>query len=259
MRLAFRVSYIGTHFCGLQMQPGLRTVESEFLNACMELNLFSDRKTARFAFSGRTDRGVHARGQVCAFTTEHPKRAISALNKKLPRDCWCTGWTEVDDTFHPRSDALTRTYRYYFYDITLDAEKMKEGARLFEGTHDFTRFSKPEENTPKKTILSSDVFKEDDFLVLEITGHSFLWNMVRCISYALLEVGSHRMTSENISTILNSTDGPRLPAAPPEGLVLWDAGYNIGFTPMAVYEKDSKYLFQIRKKYACLKKVTEIL
>ena len=92
MRLAFRVAYFGTDFYGSQVQPGLRTVEGDMAQACIRLGLFDDWRDAKLAFSGRTDRGVHARGQVCAFTTTQPDRAVAKLNAVLPNDCWCRGW-----------------------------------------------------------------------------------------------------------------------------------------------------------------------
>jgi tRNA pseudouridine38-40 synthase len=92
MRLAFRVSYLGNRFFGSQMQIGCRTVEGEFVAACQHLGVFSDWREAGFLFSGRTDRGVHALGQVVAFTTDVPDRAIMILNLTLPPDCWCTGY-----------------------------------------------------------------------------------------------------------------------------------------------------------------------
>ena len=78
------------------------------------LKLFSDWRAAGFLSAGRTDRGVHARGQVIAFSTEFPDRAIKALNIQLPPDIWCTAYSEVLPAFHPRYDARSRTYRYYF-------------------------------------------------------------------------------------------------------------------------------------------------
>ena len=69
MRVAVRFGYLGDHFAGSQLQPAGRTVEGEFIDACVRLGLFSDRRDARVAFAGRTDRGVHARGQVAALST----------------------------------------------------------------------------------------------------------------------------------------------------------------------------------------------
>src|SRR5512136_2302696 len=91
MRLALRLSYLGDRFFGSQQQAEERTIEGEVITACRRLDLFSDWREARFAFAGRTDRGVHARGQVCAFDTQVPDRAREALSLQLPRDIWCTG------------------------------------------------------------------------------------------------------------------------------------------------------------------------
>jgi tRNA pseudouridine38-40 synthase len=74
MRLAFRLSYLGSRFYGSQMQATERTVEGEFVAACQRISLFSDWREAGFQFAGRTDRGVHACGQVAVFTTDEPAR-----------------------------------------------------------------------------------------------------------------------------------------------------------------------------------------
>ena len=85
VRLAFRVSYLGSGFYGSQMQVDRRTVEGEFVAACVRLSLFDDWRKAGFLFAGRTDRGVHACGQVAAFSTTEPERAVHAINTQLPR------------------------------------------------------------------------------------------------------------------------------------------------------------------------------
>ena len=120
VKLAFRVAYRGDNFTGSQMQPGFRTVEGEFIAACIRLGLFPDWREARFAASGRTDRGVHATGQVFSFLTGIPDRAVAALNYQLPPDCWCTGYSITRPGFHPRYDAKYRTYRYFFREQDLD-------------------------------------------------------------------------------------------------------------------------------------------
>jgi tRNA pseudouridine38-40 synthase len=131
MRLAFQVAYLGDRFFGSQIQLGYRTVEGEFIAACERMALFPNWREAGFSFAGRTDRGVHAYGQVCAFTTNAPDRAIQAMNFQLPRDCWCRGYAEVANTFHPRYSALSRTYRYFISDTNLDTRAMIHAANLF--------------------------------------------------------------------------------------------------------------------------------
>ena len=95
VRLAFRVSYLGSRFYGSQMQASDRTVEGEFIETCRRLSLFEDWRSAGFQSAGRTDRGVHARGQVIAFSTDAPDRAISTINLQLPPDLWCTAYARV--------------------------------------------------------------------------------------------------------------------------------------------------------------------
>ena len=101
VRLAFRVSYLGSRFFGSQMQASSRTVEGEFIAACQRLSLFEDWRQAGFQSAGRTDRGVHARGQVIAFTTDAPDRAIGTINLQLPPDLWCSAYAEVPAAVPP--------------------------------------------------------------------------------------------------------------------------------------------------------------
>ncbi len=194
MRLAFRVAYLGDGFFGSQMQADRRTVEGEVIAAAGRLALFDDWRAARFAFAGRTDRGVHARAQVMAFDTADPGRARTALNLQLPRDCWCTGVAEVPESFHPRYDARSRTYRYFFPKTRLDREAMECAARAFPGLHDFSRFARVEGKDPVRKILSARIFDDgpagDEFPCFEVTAESFLWQMVRGMAGALHLVGA---------------------------------------------------------------------
>ncbi|MDE4908712.1 tRNA pseudouridine(38-40) synthase TruA [Methanogenium marinum] len=234
MRLAFQVAYIGDDFYGSQMQSGSRTVEGEVINACRGLRLFDDWREAGFAFSGRTDRGVHARRQICAFTTSRPDRAIERLNRILPGDCWCNGWAKTGDSFHPRYHAKTRTYRYYLYnDGSTDLARMQEAAALFLGKHNFTHFSRLKGKNPEKTIFSSHISAEDGFFVYEITATGYLWNMVRCVVASLTSVGRNELETDDITALLTAAPGMRhLLPAPPEGLILWDIDCGITFTPL---------------------------
>jgi tRNA pseudouridine38-40 synthase len=234
MRLAFRVAYAGGGFSGSQIQPDVRTVEGVFIGACRELDLFSDWREAGFAFAGRTDAGVSARGQVCAFSTDHPGRAVRVINRILPADCWCTGWAEVAAGFHPRYAASRRTYRYYFPAGDLDAAAMEAAAGSFVGTHDFSRFARVGDKNPLRTVIAVQVIREGEFLVFEVTGESFLWNMVRCMATALEAAGRGELPGAGIARLLGEADGDRLPAAPAAGLVFWNADCGITFQEMPI-------------------------
>ncbi len=255
MRLAFRVSYIGTRFFGSQMQAVQRTVEGEFVAACQRLDLFTDFRKAGFLSAGRTDRGVHARGQVIAFSTEHPDRAIAAINIQLPHDCWCTGYAEVPPAFHPRYDAMSRTYRYYFAAPPGNPAAMARAARHFVGSHNFTNFAKVHDKNPYRTIHSAGIGEDSGFAYLEVTADSFLWHQVRCMASALREIGAGEADEGCIANLLKQEVKKAIPPAPAEGLVLWDTDCGIVFTPMSRCERSTTYLDHLRRHHALMERV----
>jgi len=259
MRIAFLVSYIGTNFYGSQQQPGARTVEGDFISSCIDLGLFSDWRDAVFQFSGRTDAGVHARSQICAFDTDYPERAVSTINRKLPGDIRCRGWAEVSEGFNPRFGVSGRTYRYFFPDKGLDPAKMAIAAASLQGKHDFSRFARINGKNPGRNIISAEIIPDDEGLIFEIHGESFLWNMVRCISHVLWLVGNGSVSPGIISDALSNPDGPRFPAAPPEGLVLWDVVTDLDFTPIKDLEKSDKFLNGFSCRHHQLLKAAEFL
>jgi tRNA pseudouridine38-40 synthase len=259
MRLAFRVAYLGDGFFGSQVQADRRTVEGEMIAAARRLALFDDWREARFAFAGRTDRGVHARAQVAAFDTPDPGRARSALNLQLPRDCWCTGVAEVPDTFHPRYDARSRTYRYFFPKIRLDCEAMDCAARFFPGLHDFSRFARVEGKKPLRNILSARVFPDGGFTCFEVTAESFLWQMVRGMAGALLSVGTGDLDADEVQAMLDETPGERHPPAPSSGLILWEVDCGISFEPLSRSPRSSTFLSTVRTHHEVIARVASIL
>jgi len=241
-RLALRCGYLGDRFSGSQVQAGARTVEGEFIAACLRLALFSDPKSGRFQAAGRTDRGVHARGQVFCISTPSPERAITLLRYHLPADLWVTGYARVSPGFHPRHQAAHRTYRYFFGETDLDARAMDEAARAFEGTCDFSLFSRPDGRDPVRTVLSARVFAESGIAVFEVRAESFLWHMVRYMASALLLVGSGEADGTLIATRLDGDPCSQLSPAPPGGLVLWDVEYGFSFSPLDPGKKARLFL-----------------
>jgi tRNA pseudouridine38-40 synthase len=262
VRLAFRVSYLGSRFFGSQVQADCRTVEGEFIAACQRLDLFSDWRSARFLSAGRTDRGVHACGQVIAFSTGEPQRAVEALNKRLPPDLWCTGYAEVPAEFHPRYDAKSRTYRYYFARPVADPDAMARAARQFVGNHDFSRFARIQEGkNPWRTVLDTSVVEKDGFLCFEVKAESFLWHQVRCMATALLRVGDGTAEADSISRLLEAgsiTEKPLAPA-PAEGLVLWDTDCVISWKPVPRGDRSREFLEYLSSHHALMAKVCRIL
>ncbi len=258
VRLAFRVSYLGSRFFGSQMQAQSRTVEGEFIAACQRLSLFSDWRQAGFQSAGRTDRGVHARGQVIAFTTHAPDRAIETINIQLPPDLWCSAYTEVPETFHPRYDAKSRTYRYYFSDSLPEREKMEEASRHFLGIHDFSHFARVKDKNPLRNILAIRIADEDGFEFLEVTAESFLWHQVRCMATSLLGVGNGEAEPSSIALSLQGVTEKPSPA-PAEGLVLWDTDCAVNWAPLQERERSSTFMGHLCRHHALMEKVCSVL
>ncbi|MDD1634210.1 MAG: tRNA pseudouridine(38-40) synthase TruA [Methanomicrobiales archaeon] len=259
MRLALRLSYLGDRFLGSQQQTEERTVEGEVIAACRRLELFSDWREARFCFAGRTDRGVHARGQVCAFDTPVPDRAQEALSLQLPRDIWCTGIARVPGEFHPRHDARSRTYRYLFPDLDLDTAAMDRAAGSFVGRFDYSRFGRVEGKNPERVVLAARVFREEGFPVFEVTAWSFLWQMVRSMAGVLEAVGRGEAGGERIRELLAEPSGPRVPPAPAEGLILWDVDCGITFQELAIDHRSRDSLAFLWRHHALMARICRVL
>jgi tRNA pseudouridine38-40 synthase len=234
-------------------------VEGEFVASCHRLSLFDDWREAGFLFSGRTDRGVHAIGQVAAFTTNAPERAVRTINTQLPPDCWCTACAEVPSQFHPRYDAKKRTYRYYFTEPPAHIKAMTQASGRFVGNHNFTNFARLEGKNPYRTVLGATVAEEGDFVYLEVTAESFLWHQVRSMATALLRVGNGDAEEISIDELLTAEAKKPLQPAPAEGLILWDTDCGISWTPLPAGERSSIFLDQLSRHYALMGNVCRVM
>jgi tRNA pseudouridine38-40 synthase len=237
------VAYDGTDYHGFQRQPHKKTIQGTIEAALSRLT----REEIQIVGSGRTDRGVHALGQVCHFLTDSPipaEKYASILRDQLPRDILVLSSQEVSLSFHAQKDAYWKTYRYqmethpipnlferrYFTHLPypLDHESMQRAAHYLVGTHDFTSFcsAKTQVNDRTRTIYDCKVKATEQKVSIEVTGSGFLYNMVRILAGTLYLVGRRKLAPEQISNILKARDrqlaGPTLP---PEGLVLVRVGY----------------------------------
>lgn len=219
------VSYDGTGFSGYQIQPGMRTVQSEIDKALVKVH--KDKPVISVA-SGRTDAGVHANGQVIHFDTPlslPPDRWQMALNVLLPTDVRICKVEYVDEDFHARYSAVGKTYVYKWscsevhspFERNLsvhlgnwkpDVEKMREAAEYLIGTHDFTSVCSIKTATSNKvrTVNLLTLEEQGDLLIMTIKGNGFLYNMVRTIAGMLLEVGRGRKSPSDVKRILELRD-----------------------------------------------------
>jgi tRNA pseudouridine38-40 synthase len=225
-KVALKIAYIGTNFSGSQSQPVRRTVEGELKKSLVGLGAIGD--GAKLGFSGRTDAGVHALGQVVAFKPLNEKLAEPrVINSMLPDDLWAYAKADVPDDFDPRRDATGRAYRYILYAPEVVEERAIEGSKLFIGKHDFSNFATIESNkSPIRTVSTIDISKHGDLYFIDISADSFLWNMVRKIVTGLTIVGSGERDLEWLERLLKPDEYREgIPPAPALGLYLMRVDY----------------------------------
>ncbi|MGC9516799.1 MAG: tRNA pseudouridine(38-40) synthase TruA [Methanomicrobiales archaeon] len=247
-RIALKLAYLGTGFHGFQRQPGLRTVEDELISALKKADVIYDTKRSDYSIAGRTDRGVHALGNVVSFNTSS-KFIINHVNNYLPEDIRIIGISNVSSDFNPRF-ANDRHYRYLLYiEDEIDLDLMILASKKFEGTHNFQNFSKKSDRSSIRTINKLKISPQDDFLIIDVWGESFLWNMVRKIVSILLMVGKLEITiSEMVNLFVQSSNKFNIQPAPSNSLILMDVKYNSIDFEYDYYAK-SKFMTYLNKKF----------
>lgn len=227
-----RVFYLGNRYHGSQIQPKLATIQGEMIRAFS--NWSGEKHTTRtIQLAGRTDRGVHSLGQIGLVQIQKPL-VIEKLNRLLPDDIVLWAYAEAPPNFNVRYDILFRHYRYYWpIRQSLDLKEMQNAAQQLVGTHDFSRFSKPDpKRTNISTILNITIINRNGLIIIDIQGTSFLWKMVRKIVTLLIEIGQHMVKSSIISELLSGNEIPGgIHPAPPECLVLMESVVPIEMQP----------------------------
>jgi tRNA pseudouridine38-40 synthase len=247
LRFRLKLHYDGTHFFGWQIQKSERTVQGELEAALKQLT--GARRPV--LGSGRTDRGVHATGQVAAVTV--PPRWQSdtlkrALNAVLPADIWVQEIKPVPLDFNPRYAATARTYEYrigtgpeahspfrhswsWALDAELDLDLMHSAAAKLVGRHSFKSFAKS--GQPERgefCTIQSAAWRhwEDLGLIFRITADRYLHRMVRYLVGTMVDIGRGRRPSEDLTLLLDDPEGPleTSPPAPPQGLFLSYVAYD---------------------------------
>ena len=240
--IALTVSYDGTHWCGSQRQNNGATIQGE-----LERVLTGLLKAATpVTLAGRTDAGVHARGQVMAFETENCSIPIErfdlAMNSRLDRSIRVRAPREVEQGFHPRFSASGRVYVYRLqigdenpllrtiaasWTNQLDLTAARDASRAFIGRHDFKAWQSAGSPTPTTVRHVRRIeFREtaafgSPLWEIEIEADAFLYQMVRNIVGALIEAGRGRLDANAIRALTLGRDRTKCPApAPPQGLCL---------------------------------------
>lgn len=238
------LEYDGSRFHGWQVQPGHRTVQEALEKAVA----IACRETTSVVGSGRTDAGVHARGQVAHFSLRRPTdplRLRRSLNGIMDGGVVVISVDEVRRGFHARFDARRRCYHYYIatqprvLDRNVrwhvrpapDFDAMNAAARHLLGTHDFDAFCRARSETTNRVCSVSEAEwrreqRPGDWY-FAIVADRFLHGMVRTIVGTLLEIGHEKREAEQLSAVLASRDR-RLagPAVPAHGLVLEEVSYD---------------------------------
>jgi tRNA pseudouridine38-40 synthase len=233
------LEYDGTDFAGWARQPGQRTVQAEVESA---LRTILREEALSVVVAGRTDRGVHAWGQVCSY--EHEAVDPLRLNALLPRDVAVLDCNPAADGFDARHDAIARTYCYrvlhrrarsvwwdtraLWHGWELDVAALHACAAALPGEHDFTAFTPTDTyHTRFARIVQAAEWRQDgDLLEFWITADTFMRSMNRILVGTMLEVATGRRTLEDFAALL--TGAPRAaagPTAPPHGLALASVGY----------------------------------
>ncbi len=243
MVLKLTIEYDGRNYSGWQLQPRHDSIQGR-IEAALE-RIFA--APVRVFGSGRTDAGVHARGQVASISIPRPFDATElqrALNSILPADIVVLDIVVAPDDFDPRRAARSRVYEYrvlnrqvasafdYRYSWLvrdrLDLAAMNRAAQIFVGDHDFAAFRSlgTEVRTTIRRVISSEWTRADDVLVYRVEANSFLRHMVRAMVAAMIDVGRGKLTRDQIATILAGCDRGAAPAnAPPGGLYLVEVRY----------------------------------
>jgi len=239
------VEYNGTAYAGSQRQAAEPSVQSCLEEALTKLT----GAEITVSLAGRTDAGVHARGQVVSFrtTSELPVRAfVHGLNYHLPPDIAVRSAHPVADSFDPRRQAIKREYEYLIINSetrsplwrnlahhlpgALDIDLMNKAASVLLGEHDFASFACGLDDDSKSTvrrIYEARFRREGEAVIFRIVGSAFLPHQVRSTVGTLIRVGQGKLTTAHFKSILEAEQpGLAGPAVPGCGLYLNQVMYN---------------------------------
>jgi tRNA pseudouridine38-40 synthase len=221
-RIRIIVAYDGTEYYGWQVQPDRPTIQGTLEGVLGEI----EGAPVKVHGSGRTDAGVHALAQVAAFDLRNPIPVANlrkAMNRLLPPAVRVMEVAEAAQTFHPRHDAVAKTYEYrvwrgeicspferryvHHYPYPLELAWMRELSPLLEGEHDFSAFAASDDDdvlgrSKVRTIFTSTIETCGERLLYRVRGSGFLKHMVRNIVGTLIEAGKGNVDRERLHAML---------------------------------------------------------
>lgn len=239
-----KIEYDGTKYKGWQIQKSTPATIQGKLQSVLESIV---KHPVEVIGSGRTDAGVHAKGQVANVhlcTSLGVDELLRTINSFLPEDIAVTSIEEVDERFHSRFHAKDKIYRYrihtspisnvferkyvYVYQEPLDCERMRKAAQWMCGTHDFAAFcgNKHMKKTTVRTVYEITIQETEREIIIDYRGDGFLQNMIRIMTGTLIEVGNGTKKPDAIRAILESKDRTQAGyTAPAQGLALMEVHY----------------------------------
>lgn len=259
-----QIAYDGTAYCGWQIQPNGQSIQ-ELIEQALQKIL---KEPTRLIGAGRTDAGVHAKGQEAHFT--FPSELICSqlhyrLNGLLPRDIRIQDIFRTEENFHAQYSACSkeyhyniwlekvidpfqRLYRHHFHDSRFQLPLLQAGIQTFIGRHDFTSFANVggAMSSNIRTIFEIGLHHQEGGIRLEFKGDGFLYKMVRNIVGTLLDIATAKISVSDINTLFNSRDRRAAgPAAPAKGLFLMKVNYPDCFLKNSAKEEKWSKLFPI--------------
>jgi tRNA pseudouridine38-40 synthase len=247
MKILLQIAFIGTSYCGYQVQPNGVTVQQRLNEAAKDLFGYD----CDIVGCSRTDSGVHAnefyvavskKGEGFIETSIPIEKIPQAMSVRLPNDISALSASMVDDSFHPRYDVRYKEYVYQIWNgrarnpflfdrswhcpkpIDDEAlERMQIAARCFIGKKDFASFMAADSKIKDsvRTVIDATVEKNGDMIVFKVSADGFLYNMVRIFTGTLIDVAYGRIDVSDIEKIISACDRKKAGStAPPEGLFL---------------------------------------
>lgn len=245
IRYKLTIAYDGTNYSGWQVQPRKTTIQGEVERAIEKMA----GRHIRIHHSGRTDAGVHAKGQVAHFDLKEPVdtgRFMNGLNAHLETDIRIMKMEKVPSDFNARYDAVSKEYRYFVWNgqsvppelrlyrlherRKLDLKAMRAAAEQLVGKHDFAAFTANPQREIEGTVKTVTDIKitrtREGDLTIAVIGEGFLYKMVRSIAGFLLRVGIGELRPEDAKRFLKAgTRTNKVPTAKALGLFLWRVNY----------------------------------